>query len=294
VLAVATLAPAIRLHHLPGLAQTLTALRTGRPLPTPEGTLLEFARQVRRATPETEGFLDPARPAEYGILTDPSLGHALHYVAHRATPADNFGPYLGREGFEATLRLLLSPPGRSTQGELESRRLRYVVTGWQPRWHRGSLLERLHTRDGRAQGSLPALAHFRLIAEGPPAGVPLGRAPGSATVPTPYKLFEIVRGARLVVSGAPGERVRARVTISGSSRRFVHRVDAIADERGCASLRLPYATVTDAPVHPEGPYRLERGKDEVFVEVSEEAVREGALLTAPAATSASDGAAPAC
>jgi dolichyl-diphosphooligosaccharide--protein glycosyltransferase len=291
---VALLLPAITLHHLPGLEQTLSSRGTTRPAPSPEGTFLEFAKQVRSVTPETAGFLEPSEPAEYGILADPSLGHALHYVAHRATPADNFGPYVGGEGFEATLRLLLSPPGDTTLDDLDALHLRYVVTGWQPRWHPGSLLQRLHTRDGRAQADQPALAHFRLVAEGPPRGVPLGAVPASRSVPLPYKLFEVVHGARLVVRVGPDKKVRARVTVSGSGRRFVHGVDAIADETGCATLRLPYATVTDAPVRPEGPYRLDLGHSEVRVEVSELDVREGRLITVPAATSERGDAGPAC
>jgi dolichyl-diphosphooligosaccharide--protein glycosyltransferase len=291
---VALLAPAITLHHLPGLEQTLSSRGATRPAPSPEGTFHEFAKQVRSVTPETTGFLEPSEPAEYGILADPSLGHALHYVARRATPADNFGPYVGKEGFDATLRLLLSPPGDTTLDDLSELGIRYVVTGWQPRWHQGSLLQRLHTRDGRAQDDQPALARFRLVAEGPPRGVPLGALPGSRSVPVPYKLFEVVHGARLVVRAASGERVRARVTLSGSGRRFVHRVETVADETGCATLRLPYATVTDAPVRPEGPYRLDLGHSEVRVEVSELDVREGRLITLPAATSASGDAGPAC
>ena len=84
---VALLSPAIILHHLPGLEQTLSSRGARSPAPSPEGTFLEFAKQVRSATPETTGFLEPSKPAEYGILADPSLGHALHYVARRATRA---------------------------------------------------------------------------------------------------------------------------------------------------------------------------------------------------------------
>jgi asparagine N-glycosylation enzyme membrane subunit Stt3 len=291
---VALLSPAIILHHLPGLERTLASRHAKGAAPSPEGTFLEFAKQVRSVTPETTGFLEPSEPAEYGILADPSLGHALHYVAHRATPADNFGPYVGREGFEATLRLLLSQPGDTTLDDLRQLGVRYVLTGWQPRWHQGSLLQRLHTRDGRTWTDQPALTHFRLVAEGPAHGVPLGAVPGSRGVPVPYKLFEVVEGARLVVRSAPGETVRARVTVSGSRRRFVHRIDATADDTGCATLRLPYATVTDAPVRPEGPYRLDLGDGEIPVELSELDVREGTLITLPAATSESGDAGPAC
>ena len=68
----------------PGLAQ-------------PTGSLVRFARMVRAATPETSGYLDGDGAPEYGILCHPNIGHVLHYIARRATPADNFGPYIGRE-----------------------------------------------------------------------------------------------------------------------------------------------------------------------------------------------------
>ncbi|MEN8181261.1 MAG: STT3 domain-containing protein [Myxococcota bacterium] len=275
-LTLALLLPALR-FQLPALTRTLASLgsRSAPARPSPAASFLQFAKQVRQATPETSGFLDPAATPEYGILSDPSLGHALHYVARRATPSDNFGPYIGQEGFNETLRLLLLPPNETTFSRLRGRGLRYVLTGWQPRWRKGSLQQRLHALDGRGEGELPALDRFRLIAEGPENGVPLATPPRGSR-PTPYKLFEVVEGARLLVEAAAGEEVTAEVTIQASGkRRFRHRISALADANGRATLRVPYATGTGAEIGPTGPYRVRSAGVLHLVHVNDADVMEG-------------------
>ena len=68
------------------------------------GTQLRFAEAVRAVTPESPGCDTSDEVPRYGILAHPAIGHVLHYVAHRATPADPLGPYIGRENFQRVLR----------------------------------------------------------------------------------------------------------------------------------------------------------------------------------------------
>jgi asparagine N-glycosylation enzyme membrane subunit Stt3 len=103
-------APAIRLQLIPTVNETLQhrfgpASDVDRALYTIDGTQLRFAQRVARATPDS-GCAEAKAPPPYGILAHPSLGHVLHYVAQRATPADPFGPYIGRENFDAVGRFI--------------------------------------------------------------------------------------------------------------------------------------------------------------------------------------------
>ncbi len=289
VLAGALLAPALVREHgakLPATARWLSGSSDAydRALHSVSGTAVRFAHVVREATPETSGFLDASGRPEYGILADPSIGHVLHYVARRPTPSDNFGPNIGAENFLATLRVLFAREESEALEDLERLQVRYVVSSWQVAYPGGSLLHRLHDLDGRAEGTSPALAHFRLVVEGPAEGRPVaGVALGSdQRVAAPYKLFEVVPGALLEVEAAPGTRVRASVTVGASSRRrFVHRTFAHADEEGLARLRVPYATASRTPAGPLGPYRIVAGDARFEVEVGEEALLEGGRIAVP-------------
>jgi len=283
-LAAAVLSPIVPTTYLPKLQSTRRPADQELARRSPEASIARFAQQVRRATPETAGFLEADRSPEYGILSDPSLGHALHYVARRPTLSDNFGPYTGEERFLLGLRLLLTPPTDATVPTLRESGIRYVATNWQPEYRAGSLLLRLHERDGREQETARALDHFRLVTEGPKDGLPLaallGSPPPRGTVP--YKLFEVVEGALLEIETTPGARVSAAVTLeTETGRRFVHRVRGRADAEGRGALRVPYATESAgaSTVRADGPYRVRAGGVEIPVEVGDADVREGRRIT---------------
>jgi hypothetical protein len=274
------LAPTLPRHHLPALRRALTASPAER-LASPEATVVRFARGVRAATPETSGFADPDVQPEYALLCDPSLGHALHYEGRRPTLSDNFGPWVGEAAFVRSVQLLLGVPTDETAASLRALRARYVVTNWQPAYHEGGLLQRLHEFDGRAHDGRAALAHYRLVLEGPADGQPLAALVGALPPPgsVPYKLFEVVEGAVLDVAAPPGTLASASAMVATPvGRRFAHRVRAQADADGRARLRVPYATRCADPVCPTGPYRVEAGgvPREVDVELAD--VREGRAL----------------
>jgi len=274
-------------EHGPRLRETLAWLRGGeagadRALLTAGGTLLRFAEVVRVSTPETSGFLDANARPEYGILADPSLGHVLHAVARRATPSDNFGAYVGPEGFMTTLRVLLAMPEEAAVAALRELRVRYVATSWQPSYPAGSLLYRLHEQDGLESATERALAHFRHVAEGPAGGVPLASllAPVAGAPPMPYKLFEVVEGAILEVEADPGARVAASAEVrTAAGRGFRYRARATADAAGVARIRVPYATEAAGPAaRAAGAWRIAAGGSVRCARVSEQDVREGAVV----------------
>jgi len=285
LLGAALIAPAVKLDLGTRLPGTLAALRSDavdggdRALQTPAGSLVRFAQQVREVTPDTAGYGDGAASPEYGILSDPSLGHVLHYVARRATPMDNFGPYIGPENVQATLRVLFGADEAEAVRILERLRVRYVVSSWSPVARPGALNDRLHTADGSEGPAGPALGHFRLVAEGPAGGLPLAAlmlGPPDPPV-TAYKLFERVEGAVLEVPAPQGERVTAHTRIETAERQFYFRTTALPDEDGLARLRVPYASV-ESGIGPREPYRVLTRKGRARVSVSDDQVRRGATL----------------
>jgi dolichyl-diphosphooligosaccharide--protein glycosyltransferase len=249
-------------------------------LATGSGTLVRFAEILRQATPETLGFADASAGPAYGVIVHPNVGHVVHYVARRATPADNFGPYVGAEAFEAVERFF----ALESEPEAVALALRlgspYVMPlDWgkvAPR----SVAARLHQHDGRETADAPRLEHFRLVAEGPREGVPLAalfgvQARGGAL----YKLFEIVEGAVLEAHGPPGSPMRAELRlVSNTGRRFRYTAATVIDTQGVGRLRVPYATLGSSPVRAASPYRVEVAGEARAVAVAEDDVKSGAVL----------------
>lgn len=265
----------------------LRVLLTGPPaagdaaLRTPHGTLVRFAERVRAATPETAGFLDPELEPEYGVACAPSLGHVLHYVARRPTPANNFGPYVGEKNFALNQQLFEARSEATALALLESLGARYVVTNLMTEESPDTFRMRLHAEDGLARRGHPAFEHFRLVTEGPRGGVPFAtlflRALPANHVP--YKLFEVVPGAELRLHGAPGAAVHASVRVrTPTGRSFVWRASTALDAAGQGRLRVPYATDTELPTRPEGPLELEVGDARHRVDITDADVRGGRTL----------------
>jgi asparagine N-glycosylation enzyme membrane subunit Stt3 len=267
-----------------------------RALLTVAGTLTRFLEQVRRVTPETAGYFDAALEPEYGIVAQANFGHAIQNVARRATPTDPFWAFIGVENWNASFALLAAENEETAVALAERLRARYVMTfsSADPR----SLEGWLHFSDGRASESeadptWPASGHFRLIAEGPEGGAHFARnfqldglrVTGDATLP--YKLFEVVKGAELVVPAPAGEEATATVRLGTPTGREVElTARATAGADGLARVRVPYPT--RAPVHGVagvvkalGPYRVHVGTRTWGVAVSEDEVRDGAAVVVP-------------
>lgn len=252
-----------------------------RALFTYEGTMVRFAEAVRKATPETKGFDDPSSRPEYGIIAYPGIGHVLHYTARRATPADNFGPYIGPANYDAVGEFFALQDEERAVAEAERLRSRYVVTteyGGGIPW---TLVNRLHRGDGSQLGDAPAFGRFRLVTEGPEGGRAIGEEFGRGIRPggVPYKLFEIVPGALIEATAPTGTPVEAEVKVqTPTGRTFSWRTATTSGSDGIARLRVPYATHTTAPVRPIQPYRVTVGEAAHAVSVPENAVRDGRTL----------------
>lgn len=246
-----------------------------------QGTQLRFAERVRELTPQSPGCGPEAGRPDYGILAHPAIGHVLHYVARRATPADPFGPYIGQRNFDLMRRAFAATSEDEILRIAEQLQTPYLLTAADvgaegPE----SVVQRLHRQDGSAEGSLPQLGRFRLLHEGPEGGVPVAAYFAEEdTGQVPYKLFEIVQGALLEVPARPGSSVVAVVSVRvASGRRFSYRAVGVADASGFARLRVPYATDASGPGATRGAYTVVSSDRRWQVEVPEAAVLGGAVL----------------
>jgi hypothetical protein len=278
------LAPIAAQHALQARASLAAARQpvSGDPLlQTATGTLYRFAEEIRRVTPETAGYRDATAWPEYAILCPANIGHLLHYVAERATPSDNFGPYSGSRHFGTAQRFFnLKSEARAT-AVADALRARYVVTVEYGPVHNQGLTQRLHREDGVELWEQPPWAQFRLVTEGPHGGRPLADLYRGAAMPgvEPYKLWERVPGALLAVRAPAGTTVQAGVAVrapSGRTFRWVAR--ATAGDDGVARLRVPYATDATTPVKTAGPWLVQAGLAQAQVAVPEAALLAGATV----------------
>lgn len=231
--------------------------------------MYRFARLVRTATPETHGFLDPEVQPEYGIFAWSGIGHHLHYVARRATAADNFGPVTGLDDRNFVLSDRLFRYRRPARALRALRRLGtpYVITtdfNWE---EPDVFLNRLHLDDGSAREARPAIPRLRLLVE--------SRAQGRHG--SRFKLFERVRGAVLELEAPPGTPVEARVALrTNGGRGFVWSNRGVADASGRGRLRVPYATEGSlAQTRAVGPVQVFADDSVLALEVYENEVRKG-------------------
>lgn len=265
-------------------AATWRWLRGDRPpgrdplVATAMGSLVRFGLEVRAATPPTPGYLEAGATPAYGVLCEPDLGHALRHSARRPVAADNFwDKFPTFERAAGLLGLDDEAQAVAAAGEL---RVRYLVTA-AGRGRPGSLGDRLQRFDGGAAGGCPPLGHFRLVTEGPAGGRPIGDLLGTATGRDRacYKLFEVVPGASVEVPAAAGTRVEGLVQVrSPIGRRFLVRAEAQAAADGLARLRLPYATRTEVPARPQGPWRVRAGAREWLLDLTDAEVEGGAVV----------------
>jgi asparagine N-glycosylation enzyme membrane subunit Stt3 len=251
LLGVALYLPPIRNLYLPWAGRAWVELSASPgeavpPLATPGWALHQFLVGVRAVTPETSGYVAQGVEPEYGVVAQASLGHALQWVARRATPTDPFWEYIGPANWKKAFALLDARDEGSAVGLAGALRARYVVASAGAA--QGSLLDRLYQDDGLRSDPLPALQRFRLVTETSSIGGALEARPargaglGHVVPRTPYKLFEVVPGAQLEVSAPPASAVEVSVPVqTPTGRAFVYRLATRTPETGVATFRVPYA-----------------------------------------------------
>lgn len=247
------------------------------------GIFFLFAREVRRLTPKTRGFLNPADRPEYGLLVPPALGHIFTYVARRPVPADNLGPYLDVHSFIEASNFYRTRSASEGVHLLEDLGVRYVVT-----MARGgplrSFSDALHFTYASAGRDGPTSGRLRLVAQGPVGNTAVILFT-SRTFPhrfPPFELFEFVKGAVLVARTEPNAPVVAHIALNTVAPMQGYTAAARADSSGVARLRVPYPSAdgTGAPPPPgvvrsKGDWIVQTSGRSARVVVSEADVSEG-------------------
>ena len=281
--------PALRLSLGPMAAASLSHVTghstgTDRALETIGGTQFRFAERVRAVTRDQPGCrpgdAEATRP-EYGILAHPALGHVLHLVAERATPADPFGPYIGDANYRSVIRFLDTTSESEALAIASKLQTPYVATAAdRDTGATTSIGRRLHRGDGSADGDRAHLEHFRLLTEASARGTPISWLfESSGRREIPYKLFEIVPGAVLEISAAPGTTVEARLRVATRNERgFFYRAGGVAGADGRAWIRVPYATGSRGDVSTGDTYEIRGLNFRGQVGVPEAAIQNGAVI----------------
>ena len=266
------------------------------------GSQMRFAQLVRRSSdPSGHCAADGDDVPAYGVLAHVGLGHALHYSGMRATPADPFGPYIGRENFAAVREFMAAQTERRAVAIMQRLATRYVATAASAISVPGlSMAHRLHENDGsfsnRADGvaGSPQLGRFRLVTEGPGRGLSMSHLFGDERESlSPYKLFELVPGATIELQTEPHALMTAELPLkTPSGRHFMYRAVNRADEKGRAQIRVPYANPLGRPrskfkqrvdrVEVLGPYVVRVGERQFRIHISEEEIQSAAILRARA------------
>jgi dolichyl-diphosphooligosaccharide--protein glycosyltransferase len=243
-----------------------------------------IASWLKENSPKTAGYLDGARPPEYGVLAVWDMGHLVRYIAERPQVQDNFGIYGGREGFEAARRYFAARDEGEARSILAQLGVRYVLVdrGFLGRaadsFARQLYVQRERAGDAgeRIRLELPPFEHHRLAMETPP------KQPRFPHV----MLYEIVRGAQVEGRATPGSRVQIRLLVLSPERAgaFAYRQQTTTNAAGIYRFVLPYATGVEEPLRSGPRYQLQCGGEPASLVVTEQAVDEGHAIAGPALT----------
>jgi asparagine N-glycosylation enzyme membrane subunit Stt3 len=273
-----------------------------------KGDLGETLRWMRSATPSPGEFLEPWKKPAYGVMARWELGAWIEYLARRPAVATVYG--IETHGLEDSAALFLATEEREFLELLERNGARYVVlsksigalptyaallgrdpsgylvtapdgrggVAWQtgPRFF--SLVHTsLYVTDGQPAGPFRAVGGVRLVYESRSATDMMGLT-GEIKQ---YKVFERVKGARLVGRARPGERVvLAGTIVTNQGRAFETVREGTADAAGSFALEAWYPTLGPgaAGTGVRGAYVLRVGNAERRVTVAEDDVVSGKVV----------------
>lgn len=275
------------------IAHAAPAPEASRAVP-PSHRALERLRDVATGGPRSES----------GVLNLWPLGHRVLYLTGLPVVASPFGSHLGSGSYAESAEFFLSTEESVAVERMERRGLRYVVVdndlgtlgaalgarGIAPQdfyrrekigegavrtEYQRALYETMYLRlvllagAGEPAYQIPALRHFRLVADSPGE-----HHPGN------LKVFERVAGAQLVLRASPErtyDLVYAFRSDLGRERTHVIRVES--DAAGRARVRLPYSSErADLGHETSWILRDEHGAELTRLRVPEEAVVMGTRI----------------
>jgi asparagine N-glycosylation enzyme membrane subunit Stt3 len=261
------------LGQWPVVRHTIARTRAGQHVAV--GPALDDQRSTRALL----HWIQDSTPAGSAVLAAWDLGHAIEWVAGRASVATNFGSYVGEAGYLAPWRFFLEEDPAAAEALLAERGARHVlilgsfskdlevmlrlvrplergefvdVSGAGPRptarWYRTMAARLMLTGKvgDPASGSLggDSLGFLRLVHVAPePLRSPMPIPHMSGAVPAGW-VWEHVPGATVTAHAASGERLEVLFDVEypEAARRLLWSAGATAGADGIARVRVPYAT----------------------------------------------------
>ncbi len=238
---------------------------------------------IKNDTPKTSYYLDPRRPAEYGVLASWDLGAQIYHVAERPAMSTAFGWEV--HGFYEENAFMTTPSQQTALAIIRQNGIRYIMLNAfmkfdsmyaialdgerKGRLESGmagngdpekSMYERLMYYDGAAHitrsGLVPSLGNYRLLFETQYRG----ESPYRGIV-SYYKVFEVVPGATISGRARANSKVFVSLPLATSANRMMYFQDAtIADNDGNFRFTVPYGTDTrQGGTTPLGAYTVSEG-----------------------------------
>lgn len=276
-----------------------------------KGDLEEMLYWLKSATPQTSNFLEPWKKPEYGVMARWEFGGWIEYISERPTVATVYG--IETHGLIDSAEFFLADDEREFLDIMDRNGVRYAIlsktlgalpeyaqmlgrdpSGYlrtridesgRPVWETGEKFFRLvqtglYMADGQpVEEPIPfkAVNGVRLVYESPSAS----DVRGFAGEIKQYKVFERVKGAKLVGRARPGERVvLAGTVITNQGRSFQAVRETTADSSGRFLIEAWYPTVNrgEGKTGVEGAYMLKIGNSGKGLLVSEDDIINGAVI----------------
>jgi dolichyl-phosphooligosaccharide-protein glycotransferase len=247
-------------------------------------------------------------PRDRGVLAPWDMGHRILYLTGSPVVATNFGLHIGEDSFRAPAAFFLETDENRAVAALDQRKVSYVVSDWDigiaqqlvthvgadgtryfaplPGGEAGTMMtpafaETVYFRMGSSYAGsqgvaqypdgksvpIPALEQLRLIQE---TSAPQARRR--------TRVYERVAGARILVTGAPGNALQLRYVfrLPGGREAVYRRVVPL--QGGSATIRVPYSS--ERPEYGHSARYMIRAEDstEAGLLVSEASVLSGRTI----------------
>ena len=276
-----------------------------------KGDLEDTLYWLRSATPATSHFLEPWKKPEYSVMARWEFGGWIEYIAQRPSVATVYG--METHGLKDSAEFFLATDEKEFLDVIDRNGVRYFIlsktlgalpeyaeilgrdasgylvtkpdeTG-APVWQTGEKFFRLvqtglYMADGQettAPIPFKPVSGVRLVYESPSAS----DVRGFAGEIKQYKVFERVKGARLIGRARPGVKVTLSGTVvTNQGRAFQTVREAVADSSGRFVIEAWYPTVNQGEFKTgvNGAYTLRIGSASKGLFVSEEDIINGATL----------------
>jgi dolichyl-diphosphooligosaccharide--protein glycosyltransferase len=276
-----------------------------------KGDLEETLYWIKSATPPTSHFLEPWKKPEYGVMARWEFGGWIEHIAQRPSVASVYG--METHGLAESAAFFLATDEKEFLEIIDRNNVRYFIlsktlgalpeyagilgrdpSGYlvtkpdesgRPVWETGDKFFRLaqtglYMMDGQAADSpipFKEVGGVRLVYE----SLSASDVRGFAGEVKQYKVFERVKGARLIGRARPGEKIiLAGTVVTNQGREFQTVRSTVADATGRFVIEAWYPTVRPGEYKTgvKGAYILKIGNSGKGLLLSEEDVMNGAVL----------------